>query len=34
LQKYFKEITGLSVEQFIVYSEQKLVSEKTWDNRY
>jgi tetratricopeptide (TPR) repeat protein len=29
LQKYFKEITGLSVEQFIVYSEQKLVSEKT-----
>jgi hypothetical protein len=29
LQKYFKEITGLSVEQFMVYSEQKLVSEKT-----
>jgi hypothetical protein len=29
LQKYFKEITGLSVEQFTVYSEQKLVSEKT-----
>ncbi len=29
LQKLFKEITGLSVEQFIVYSEQKLVSEKT-----
>ncbi len=28
LQKYFKEITGLSVEQFIVYSEQKLVSER------
>lgn len=28
LQKYFKEITGLSVEQFMVYSEQKLVSEK------
>ncbi len=28
LQKHFKEITGLSVEQFIVYSEQKLVSER------
>lgn len=28
LQKHFREITGLSVEQFMVYSEQKLVSER------
>ncbi len=28
LQKQFKEITGLSVEQFILFSEQKLASER------